>query len=773
MFSHTTRFTLILFIVFFHLASCANIDHQLDSDPEVVNELKLADLLGKYEKEKKFNEMIKLLEKAKKEGIEAQDYIKVAYVLNEELYLYGTLIGDLHKEKMIVNELDQYLCKVSSSQSSKYTYLPQAAQAKFSSVYRATNYYYIEKFRNISLGQIRNNVDRRKQVIAKNIVETKQYREESIESGKAMKIAKKIEKSLALPLPERQSLMLGYRHAYAMLFAEPKTGLNDIKQILHKSNIFFHQDMDQNNFDEIFKELTNYLHPMQVVKVFQRAGQVSTGVNTDDAINYTKISIVALEKLRSYLKTENERINFFRRLEILYDRIVWLLIKDHPMVAFCHMEIAKSRVLVDILSESILTKKKNEKVKNGTYVLDKYKSALSDSEFQLAMLDDVQNDERSLGVIKKDMSKKQAIKDLLMQQEPELFSLVEMETLTYADIAQLFQPNEIYVSFYSSIEQEKTVVFELCNGRLQSRIINISKNELRDLVETIRNDIRLRKFSYNNQTLSFFNQLFNNLDTLRSKSIVYISPYAALHNFPFPIIRNEQTYLSDMPFAIIPGSLSFKYMRNKKPKDSDQLIAIGDPDIPSEVKSLYCQLDGAYDEVKQISKYYGENAIILMRKDATETFVKKLNTTRNPISVLHIASHGYFDEKKPMYSHLILSKDEENDGFLEANEILNIDLKNLKLVVLSACETGKGEIKSGDDILGLNRSFFVAGTSNIVSSLWKVDDKATSFFMEIFYKNYFKNNNISRSLVEAYRETRLMYPDPNRWSAFQVYGLGI
>ena len=101
---------------------------------------------------------------------------------------------------------------------------------------------------------------------------------------------------------------------------------------------------------------------------------------------------------------------------------------------------------------------------------------------------------------------------------------------------------------------------------------------------------------------------------------------------------------------------------------------------------------------------------------------------------------------------------------------MNLSLSNLNLVVLSACETGLGEITSGEGIYGLQRAFFVGGAETLVMSLWKVDDAATKDLMIEFYKEYLKSGNRKASFTLAQRKIKKKYKDPIYWGAFVMVG---
>jgi len=117
-----------------------------------------------------------------------------------------------------------------------------------------------------------------------------------------------------------------------------------------------------------------------------------------------------------------------------------------------------------------------------------------------------------------------------------------------------------------------------------------------------------------------------------------------------------------------------------------------------------------------------------------------------------------------------------DDGYLLAMEIANFDLEGVELVTLSACKTGLGEIKRGEGVFGLKRSFMIAGAEGLVMSLWSVPDKPTAYFMTIFYQNIFSGGNKR----EAFRKSQLdmvkskktgLYHHPYYWAAFEYIGV--
>ena len=102
--------------------------------------------------------------------------------------------------------------------------------------------------------------------------------------------------------------------------------------------------------------------------------------------------------------------------------------------------------------------------------------------------------------------------------------------------------------------------------------------------------------------------------------------------------------------------------------------------------------------------------------------------------------------------------------------IVEFGLKiNADLVVLSACQTGLGKVTAGDDVIGLNRAFFYAGTHTLVSSLWRVSDISTAILIKAFYRQYVSHNKAD-SLRTAMLHVKHRYPHPGYWGAFTLVG---
>ena len=191
---------------------------------------------------------------------------------------------------------------------------------------------------------------------------------------------------------------------------------------------------------------------------------------------------------------------------------------------------------------------------------------------------------------------------------------------------------------------------------------------------------------------------------------------------------------------------------------------------------------GSETEVINIGQLFTDNnlsSVELINNNANETQFKQLISS-NKYNIIHIATHGYVDFQNPELSALILAKNQnidDNDGILYSGEIYNLDL-NCDLITLSACETARGVISKGEGVIGLSRAFMYAGAKNLIISLWKVSDLATSELMYFFYSelltlnpNLSNNTEFSLALHNAKLEMiQSGYGHPYFWSSFILIG---
>jgi CHAT domain-containing protein/tetratricopeptide (TPR) repeat protein len=165
---------------------------------------------------------------------------------------------------------------------------------------------------------------------------------------------------------------------------------------------------------------------------------------------------------------------------------------------------------------------------------------------------------------------------------------------------------------------------------------------------------------------------------------------------------------------------------------------------------------------EQIDLYYGERA--------TEAAFKRLDL--KAYRLIHLACHAFSDDRYPLRSSLVLPAGggSEEDGFLQVSELYGMKT-SADLIVLSACQTGRGKIVRNEGILGLPRIFFYMGARSVIATLWPIHDKAGAVFMDYFYSRYFRGAGKAESLQAAKRKMAgTKYAHPYYWASYTLTG---
>jgi CHAT domain-containing protein len=272
---------------------------------------------------------------------------------------------------------------------------------------------------------------------------------------------------------------------------------------------------------------------------------------------------------------------------------------------------------------------------------------------------------------------------------------------------------------------------------------------------------------------------------LKDKTHLVIIPSGVICDVPFQALMNAngRYLIEDYAVSYAPSLNSLAEMQANRRKLADfkydgDFLAFGNPKLSNETiakfRSRYRDgklgnLPEAETEVNAIGKFYPNNRILLGGKATEDVWREEASKYR----ILHLATHGLSDGEKPLYSHVLLSADTDDDGLIEGREIADLKL-NAEMVVLSACETARGREIDGEGIVGLAWSFAAAGTPTVVASNWKVDSETTADLMVDFYSQINEINKISKA--EALQKAAInkirneKTSEPFYWAGFALFG---
>jgi CHAT domain-containing protein len=331
------------------------------------------------------------------------------------------------------------------------------------------------------------------------------------------------------------------------------------------------------------------------------------------------------------------------------------------------------------------------------------------------------------------------------------------------------------------------------------RPLSTGRKEIEGLAQQYIREIR-GKASGAETSKQLYERLLKPIPEISNADRILIAPDGILHLLPFEAFEDDrgQYLLKSHTVSYVPsGTILDMLRRSQKHEPAPKpLLAVGDvayenqggaskrlptpASVRGRIERGIAELSGialsdlpqTREEVEEIGKIVGSNAVILLAKDATETAFKK--EPLDQFRVLHLAVHGFADTQYPERSALVLGADPKSgdDGLLQVREVIRLRL-NAELTTLSACDTGVGKLQGQEGISNLVEAFLVAGSKSVVASLWSADDTSASALMERFYQRLAQGENASAALRDAKLDLLAKYGEqvsPFYWAAFVAVG---
>lgn len=256
------------------------------------------------------------------------------------------------------------------------------------------------------------------------------------------------------------------------------------------------------------------------------------------------------------------------------------------------------------------------------------------------------------------------------------------------------------------------------------------------------------------------------LPTEANAKVIFI-PQGSLFLIPFPALKDDSNqYLIEKHTILTAPSIQVLELTRQQQAKVNQsalqeVLVLGNPTMPES----FAPLPGAEQEAIEIAELFQTPAIT-----GSNGTKKVIENRMLQARIIHLATHGSFDDVRGLGSAIALAPSGNDNGLLTAEEILKLTL-NAELVVLSACNTGRGRL-TGDRVIGLSRSFISAGVPSVIVSLWAIPDSPTAELMTNFYKNLKHNSDKAQSLRQAMLMlmTRQQHSHPKNWAAFTLIG---
>lgn len=380
----------------------------------------------------------------------------------------------------------------------------------------------------------------------------------------------------------------------------------------------------------------------------------------------------------------------------------------------------------------------------------------------------------------------------------------ESEQISWSTIASRLADTEavlelIRVRTYDKdfIDQSRYIALVATKGISQPRMVVLDNgNELETrYAKFYKNAVQQRIVDPHSYT-----QYWEKIDPfLAGKKTVYLSPDGVYNQININTLKKtDGEYLLNRYDVVVIGNSKdiIGLKEKKKINPIKSAFVLGFPDYGGNAVAL----PGTKVEIDGINKILGAGGYKVVKREQQNASESALKAVTAP-TLMHIATHGYFLADTDLQGGDAMGIDAENaknnpllrsglilagvqgqnnnsvdlqsndNGVLTAYEAMNLSLEGTDLIILSACETGLGDVRAGEGVYGLQRAFLVAGANALIMSLWKVDDAATQQLMTNFYTNWSKSGNKQQAFKLAQLQLITKYKEPYYWGAFVMMGM--
>ena len=498
-----------------------------------------------------------------------------------------------------------------------------------------------------------------------------------------------------------------------------------------------------------------------LVQLYQLQARSFAGLRRPaDALTSIRRSMDLVEEIRGTLQESSLRSGYIEDKQGIYQFAVRMALRTQNAAdAFAFAERARARAFLDLLGNSTTLSKGRTRALVQEEVqlrarLAEAQALASDSESETG---EARQAKEAVEAADRDY---RAFLERVRKENVEQASLMTVEPVTLTEIQGLLPEGTTLVEYL--VGNADVVIWIIDRHRAKALTVRGARADLVASVRTLRAAIadQAPLAEIERQAAKLYDGLLAPARVEIQGTRLLIVPHDVLHYLPFAALRSPagRWLIEDYALATLPSASVLKFLAAKDASNGRPL-ALGNPDVGPALNLRYAER-----EARVVGETY-PGATVLVRDAASEARVKAL---AGGAGMLHFATHAELNESEPMSSALLLTPGDGEDGRLEVRELFGLDL-HARLVVLSACETGLGKLSRGDDLVGLQRAFLYAGTPAVVTTLWKVDDRASFVLMREFYARL-KTTAPGEALSLAQRETLRQFPHPFAWAGYGLTG---
>ncbi len=485
----------------------------------------------------------------------------------------------------------------------------------------------------------------------------------------------------------------------------------------------------------------------------------------DDALLHLRTSAELLESLQRELKAAGLVTSFAGYSpRAVYDLLVEVAVEQgRPDDAFAYAERTKARAFLDDLGNPRSTLGSRDRKRLGELMSVRQQITLL--EWQLredrtldvvgGLAGDFAGGERQLRQLHRTY---RSLRLELERSDPAIAARRRIEPVSLGSAQIHLGPDQSLVAYY--VLDQEVLAWVVDHESKHLKRLPISRTELRRRVRLLHRQLSEREFDL--ETAAWLHrQLISPLEPFLRHQRLLIVPHDVLHLVPFAGLRAAagDRYLSErFTLGLLPSASALPVLVERRTAGGGRPLVLGDPDG---------SLPEAAAEAATVAAFLGTEAHL-----GAEARESRLTVASGDLDVLHLATHGVVDSADFLFSYLKLAPGHGLDGRLETQEILDLELSGTRLVVLSACGAGQGQLTHGDEFLGMVRAFLVAGSAAVISPLWAVDDAAGRALMAAFYTALGDGHDPSSALRQAQLALRAggEWESPYFWASFTFTG---
>lgn len=517
----------------------------------------------------------------------------------------------------------------------------------------------------------------------------------------------------------------------------------------------------------------------------------------DEAAKSFEAAIAVIEDLRTRVAGgEENRARFFAdRVAPYQERIALALAAGKTDDALYYAERSKARVLVDVIGAdraSATTAMSADERERET----RLRSALASLNSQILVAAQANPSAgKRLPTLKQQRDEARLqfedFESTLYSAHPELAVSRGAVSIVRASDARTLLPSRSAGIVEYAVVRNRTWVFVVTTRGVRALELALTNSQLRQQVERFREQVAKRDLNFADTARLLYQHVMGPVNaSLRNKTEIVIIPDGILWDLPFQALQSRPGHylIEDSAISYAPSLTALRQMMRPRSHAGQKatLIAFGNPTIGVGVgrrrktalmDETLSPLPEAEIQAKSVAEIYSPGSRVYVGAEARED---RWKAEVPSYRIVHLATHGVLDNRSPLYSYLVLSPSEDSEnpqnGLLEAWEIMGMRL-NADLVVLSACETARGKVSSGEATIGMTWAFFVAGSPATLVTQWKVESASSTALMTAFHQGW-KGGETGLSKAKALQSAAVQmlhnrnYSDPFYWAGYILIGDG-